>query len=135
MPLLTTFLKDQLDKPVEDSKKWRMTMIGLKGIAGFFVVGALLLMFQPMIAAHVATLVQFALTAWGGIVGLYLGAQGSVDFKTTSALQDIQKTETREEHVVREDRLVVEGEPGSPDKRPFGGHAVGDDPDPEATKW
>lgn len=125
--LLTAFLKDQLEKPVEDSKKWRMAIIGLKGIAGFFIAGSAMIFLRPENATSYTTLVQFALTGWGGIVGLFLGAQGSVDFKTTSALQQINQNENREEHLVEEHRVITQGEPGAPENRPWGQHAEGED--------
>lgn len=90
-------MRDQLEKRSGDSKKWRMAMIGLKGVAGMFVSGMLAFLFVPALAPHITTLVQFGLTAWGGIVSVYLGAQGSVEFKTTAALQNLH--ETKEEHV------------------------------------
>lgn len=93
------FLKNQLEKPSEDSKKWRVTIIGLKGIAGFFTVGAILIFIKPDIASEIATLVQFVVTAWSGIIGIYLGAQGSVDFKTTAAIEKIQENTTITENI------------------------------------
>lgn len=91
------FLKAQLEKPPEDSKKWRMAMIGLKGVAGFTFMGFVLFFLRPSLAAQISTLVQVALAAWGGVVSIYLGAQGSVEFKATSALQSVQ--ENRDIHV------------------------------------
>lgn len=85
------FLKNQLEKPTEDSKKWKAMMIGLKGVGGMFLVGAIMFVFKSDLAAQIATLVQFGLTAWGGIVSIFLGAQGTVDFKTTAALQEVNK--------------------------------------------
>lgn len=86
------FLKNQLEKPTEDSKKWKAMVIGLKGVGAIFLVGAGMFLWMPAIAAQIATLVQFALAAWGGIVSIFLGAQGTVDFKTTAALQAVNET-------------------------------------------
>lgn len=98
----TSFLKEQLTKPAKDSKKWRMAVIGLKGIAGFFVTGCVMFFIVPALAPHITTLVQFALTAWGGVVSIFLGAQGTVDFKTTAALQATDENRhVVEEHIER----------------------------------
>lgn len=102
--MITDFLKEQLDKRAEDSKKWRATMIASKGIAGFFVIGAALITLQPAVASQLATLVQFIVTAWGGVFALYLGATGAVDFKTTAALQTTQT----DERIERTDRMITE---------------------------
>ena len=83
----TDFIKTQLEKPMEDSKKWMAFSVGLKGIAGMMLVGFLLFIFKPDLASQISTLVQFGVTAWAGIVGVYLGAQGTVEYKATAALQ------------------------------------------------
>jgi hypothetical protein len=87
------FIKAQVDKPTSESKKWKMTILGLQGIAGFFAVGALMFIFKSSIADKVTTLTQIAITAWGGIVGIYLGAQGTVEYKATAALETLNKNE------------------------------------------
>lgn len=81
------FIQDQLNKPVEDSKKWRMAVFGLKGLGAGFAVGIIVIVLRPEISAQVTSMVQIFMTAWGGIVGIYLGAQGSVEYKSTSAMQ------------------------------------------------
>ncbi len=107
----TQFLRDQLDKPPEDSKKWKMAMYGLKGVGASFVVGVMMIAFFPSTGAHVTTIVQIFMTAWGGIVGIYLGAQGSVEFKTTSALQTSQDNRPIERTAsVEEESLEVHKE-------------------------
>lgn len=104
----TQFFQDQLNKPTEDSKKWKMAIIGLKGLGVGFFAGIIMIALFPAQAAHVTTMVQIGMTAWGGIVGIYLGAQGTVEYKATSALQTtIQQTE---EH--KEEHIVTEGKPG-----------------------
>lgn len=114
------FVKAQINKPTEDSKKWKMAIIGLKGIAGFFIVGTAMFVFRPAIAPTMTTMVQVAMTAWGGIIGIYLGAQGTVEYKATAAIQSLNEnknetTKTEEHKTV--DVHVVEGKPG--DSKPW----------------
>jgi hypothetical protein len=121
------FLKDQLEKPTEDSKKWRMSIIGLKGVAAILLVTHVMIFFKPDLASHLATIAQFGLTAWGGIIALYLGAQGSVEYKTTAALEKIQKDENITIHKIDEKHLFVESEPGAPERRPWAKHDPADE--------
>lgn len=97
----TQFLQDQLTKEPGDSKKWRMAKNGLWGVAVFFGVGIAAAVFLPAVAAQVVILVQTAIGAWTAICGVYLGAQGSVDFKTTQALSNTieKRDETRTEYI------------------------------------
>lgn len=94
-----SFLKAQLEKPPQNSKKWRAMMIGAKGVAGFFLITMVMIMFQPTLASQLTTLFQFAVTAWGGLFGIFMGATGAVDYKTTAALQSSVVDEHREEIV------------------------------------
>lgn len=81
------FIQDQLNKPAEDSKKWRMAILGLKGVGAGAFLGLLVIVLRPAVSAQATSLIQIFMTAWGGIVGIYLGAQGSVEYKSTSAMQ------------------------------------------------
>ena len=50
------------------------------------------------------------MTAWGGIVAVYLGAQGSVEYKSTAALESLNKDiDVRKQE---NDQFVYEGKPG-----------------------
>lgn len=118
------FLKSQLTKPDADSKKTRMARVGLWGIGGFFLTGLGCMFLKPDTAGHVVGLVQVTIGAWTGIVMLYLGAQGSVDFATTNALKNTieKKDETYTEHTIHEDHYFEEGASGSPERRPWALH-------------
>ena len=80
------FLKEQLTKPPKESKKWRMAVIGLQGVAIFFLAGVAMFFAKPDLATQMTTLIQFAITGWSGIIALFIGAQGVVDSKTVTAL-------------------------------------------------
>jgi hypothetical protein len=121
------FLKDQLEKPRTESKKWRMAIIGLQGVAGMFIGGMIGFFIKPALAPQIATLVQFGLSAWGGIVALYLGAQGSVEYKTTAALEKVQKDETITNSQIDEKHYFEEGTPGAPERRPWSRHDSSDE--------
>ncbi len=115
------FLKDQLTKTPDDSKKSRMAKVGLWGVGAFFIAGIACMFLKPDTAAHVVGLVQVTIGAWTGIVMLYLGAQGTVDYATTNALSNSieKKDETYTEHSIHEEHYFEEGEPGSPGRRPW----------------
>lgn len=121
IPNKAAFFQQQLQTPPEDSKKWKMAIIGLKGIAGFFTVGTLMFVFRPEQAGQITTMVQIAMTAWGGVVGIYLGAQGSVEFKATSALQSTVDTSPTPKPVAK---TVEQGVAGAPQIKPWGGAAA-----------
>lgn len=98
------FLKDQLSKSPDDSKKSRMARVGLWGIGAFFLTGLACMFLKPSTAAQVVLLVQIAIGSWTGIVMVYLGAQGSVDYKTTQVLGNT--IEKRDETVnIHEERI------------------------------
>jgi len=77
-----------------------MARVGLWGIAAFFLAGLICMFIKTDTASHVVLMVQIAIGSWTGIVMLYLGAQGSVDYKTTQVLGNT--IERREEHIVEE---------------------------------
>jgi hypothetical protein len=89
------FFKDQLDKPSEDSKKWRLINRGMLGVLSIFVVSAALLFIKPALAGNIATLAQIVVTSFAGLVAVGCSAIAAVDFKNSSALQNIvTKNET-----------------------------------------
>lgn len=63
-----------------------MAVIGLYGVAIFFVAGLTMFLVKPNLATQVTTLFQFAITGWSSIIALFIGAQGVVDSKTVTAL-------------------------------------------------
>ncbi len=88
----TQFLQSQLEKPGTDSKKWQMTRFGLCGVGFFFVVGMGCLLLRPSLAGSVTNMVQIGIASWSSIVAVYLGAQATVDFKSTAAIQAATET-------------------------------------------
>lgn len=123
------FLQDQLNKSPDDSKKSKMARAGLYGIAGFFLSGLVVLFIKPDTASHVVLLVQTSIGAWTFVVGAYLGAQGSVDYKTTQVLGNTveKKEEIKTEHIISEHHYFEEGAPGAPERRPWSQHEEGDE--------
>ncbi len=96
-------LKSVLTKPNESSKKYQITIVGLKLLAGGFIVGALLCFIKPSLAMSITTLTQIFLTAVGGLVSVYLGGQSASEWKASAALAatnvDEDKTETKNVNV------------------------------------
>src|SRR5207249_602948 len=95
----------------------------LWGIASFFAIGVMVFMWQPMAASQAVLLCQTVIGAWTATIAVYLGAQGSVDFKTTQVLGSAISTTNsseRVEHVFHEDGPFVYHEnEGGPDVRPW----------------
>jgi uncharacterized membrane protein len=79
-------LKDVLTKPSENSKKYKITVIGLKLLTGAFVISALICFFKPTVASYIVTMASVYLTAIGGLIGVYLGGQSASEWKASAAL-------------------------------------------------
>lgn len=92
------FYKDQLDKPAEESKKWRLVNRGMLGVLGIFIVSALLLFVKPDLAGNLTTLAQIVVTSFAGLVAVGCGSIAAVDFKNSSALENTVKTVTQSEN-------------------------------------
>ena len=45
-------IREQINKPSAESKKWKMTMIGIKGIVLLYIISNLLVAFQPSEATN-----------------------------------------------------------------------------------
>jgi hypothetical protein len=79
-------LKDVLTKPSENSKKYKITVVGLKLLTGAFVVSALTCFFKPSVASWISTMVSVYLTAVGSLIAVYLGGQSASEWKASAAL-------------------------------------------------
>lgn len=66
------------------SKKFRMVVIGMIGVMLVFLVSMLVIVLKPEIAGSVTSVASVAITALGGLVGIYTAAQGAADFKTAT---------------------------------------------------
>jgi hypothetical protein len=88
------FLKNELQRPAEESKKWKMAIIGLRGVAAFFLVGVLFAGVFPAAAAGVLQLVSVSTAAWGAIIAVFIGAQGTQDYATTTAISTTVQAQT-----------------------------------------
>src|SRR6266498_1504848 len=88
------FLKEQLEKPPQESKKWILINRGLMGILFIFIVSAVLLFVKPELAGNLTTLAQAVVTAWGGFLAIGVGAIAAVDYKQTAALTNVVQTVT-----------------------------------------
>ena len=95
-------IREQINKPSAESKKWKMTMIGLKGIGLLYIVSNLLVAFQPSEAANFASMMQITMYSFSGIISLFLGAQGAVDFRNSASLAAINTNHKTEVDVKTE---------------------------------
>ena len=82
-------IREQINKPSAESKKWKMTMIGIKGICLLYIISNLLVAFQPSEATNFANMMQIKIYSFIGIISLFLGAQGAVDFRNSASLAAI----------------------------------------------
>lgn len=85
------FLKEQITKPTEDSKKWKLITRGMLGILFIFVMSSGLLFIKPELAGNIATISSVTLTAWGALLAVGIGAIAATDYKNTSSLENVVK--------------------------------------------
>jgi hypothetical protein len=88
------FLKDQIDKPPQDSKKWKLITRGMIGILFIFILSASLLFIKPELAGNITSLAQVVATAWSGLLVIGIGAIAAVDYKNTGSLANVIQTVT-----------------------------------------
>ncbi len=110
------FVKAQINKPPEDSKKWMAVMFGAKGLAIASAIGAAIVVLRPAAAANITSILTIFIPSWSGMIALYLGAQGTVEYKATAAIQSLNENKTDNVTVVKED-CVKDGKLG--DVRPW----------------
>jgi len=82
-------LQGQLDKPPEDSKKFKLLMRGLYGIILVFLVGSVMLMIKPDLATPIASLTTMTVLGIGGVVSVGCGSIAAVDFKNSGSLAQV----------------------------------------------
>lgn len=73
-----------MDRLLPQSKKQRMTYVGLACLAATYCAGLVMLAKFPAVAGQIVTLAQVVVLAVGTMVTAYIGAQGYVDGKTAT---------------------------------------------------
>jgi hypothetical protein len=76
----------QLSQPGSQSKKYRMTVIGIASVLFVLVIMAVLSFVNATAAKELAALATVVATAIGVMVGAYTGGQSAVDAKTAAAI-------------------------------------------------
>ena len=122
-------LMEMANKPKGDSKKFKMTETALYMVCAIVFLSFASALFRPELAStNLITVVQAAITAIGSIVAVYSGAQASVDWRNSAALESIHNVQeehkTEDVHIVQE--IKEEGSPGVPTLKPFYPHAEDD---------
>ncbi len=109
-------LKNVLTKPAEDSKKYRVTILGIQLLSGGFIVGAALCFVQPSLAGSITTFTQIFMTAVGGLISVYLGGQSASEWKASSALSatNVQESKTSDETRTHTLRLEMDADSDLP---------------------
>jgi hypothetical protein len=126
---------DQLKTDPADSKKYRMVSRGMYYIMSLFTVSGLICWLIPAAASNIVTLAQTCVTAVGGLVAVYAGAQAAVEFKANSVLQANQTSNTTSQSNTSNNEPpcptgptgpapVVQGASGAPAQPPFTPAAV-----------
>lgn len=126
------FLQSQLNKEPEASKKWRMVMFGARGVALIFIFSNLFILLRPELAAIWSSNMQITMYSFSGIVSLYLGAQGVVDYRNSATLattNSTEKVEIKEEKITKYDEHIKHEGVNAPVIRPFSLHAREDNED------
>ena len=95
-------IREQINKPSSESKKWKMTMIGIKGIGLLYIISNLLVAFQPSEATNFANMMQITMYSFSGIISLFLGAQGAVDFRNSASIAAINTSNKTDVNVKTE---------------------------------
>jgi hypothetical protein len=114
---------DQLKTEPADSKKYRMVSRGMYYIMSLFTVSGLICWLIPAAASNIVTLAQTCVTAVGGLVAVYAGAQAAVEYKANSVLQANQTSNTSATTSDNTQRTIAEpvcqGATGAPANPPF----------------
>lgn len=79
-------LAAQLVTSGSESKKFRMTVMGLLAVLFVFMNTAIAYMLNPAALAPLLSFAQATVVGIGGMVAVYSGAQAAVDWRTTAAL-------------------------------------------------
>ena len=87
-------VSDLLNTDPADSKKYLMVSRGMYYIMSLFAVSGAICWLIPAAASNIVTLAQTCVTAVGGLVAVYAGAQAAVEFKANSVLQANQTSNT-----------------------------------------
>jgi len=86
-------IQGEIQKPAEDSKKWKLINRGMLGIIAIFSISAILVFIKPSLSAHITSLAEAALTAFGGIVAIGTGSIAAVDFRNSTSLSQIAQAQ------------------------------------------
>jgi hypothetical protein len=84
---LFEFVQGQLAADPVQSKKFLMAGAGVLAIVVCFIVSALLFFHRADLAPHLVSMFTILCPTIGGLVGIYLGAQGAVEVKANGVLQ------------------------------------------------
>lgn len=118
-------VRDQLATEPAESKKYRMVAHGMWSVIGLFCAAAGVCIVKSDIAGPITSLATVAVTAVGGLVSVYAGAQAAVEFKANSVLQQTQANAqpipptTQIAPPAAPAPVVTPATPGAPTQPPF----------------
>ena len=129
MPNVVELIRTQLATEPAESKKYRMVAHGMWNVIAVFCFASVLCYLKPEIAGNIASLAQMVVTALGGLVSVYAGAQAVVEYKANSVLQTNQQNVTQSPSgqpcpPTTQPPVVTQGATGAPAQPPFTPAAV-----------
>jgi hypothetical protein len=86
---VVTTLQNQLDKPPDDSKKFKVIMRGLYAVCGVFLIGCVMILLKPDAATQITSFGQMVCLSIGGLAGVGAGSIAAVDFKNSGSLAQV----------------------------------------------
>lgn len=97
-------LRESIEKPALQSKKWTMALIGLVCVMGTYATGITVCLQRPEIAPHVVSLSTMVITFLGSLVGAYTIGQSFVDWRTQASVATVAQT-SREDVNIRQELI------------------------------
>lgn len=86
-------LKSKLKEKGGESKKWIMSIVGLSCVMFVYLTSVIVMVFSVVAAPSVLSIAMTVITFIGSLVGVYVTGQSLVDWKHTSAIENIEKTD------------------------------------------
>ncbi len=91
------FVKQQIEKPGDETAKWRLVNRGLAIICGIFVVTDLLILVRPSVSGTFSSIAQAVIISIGSLVSVGCGSIAAVEWKNRSTLDSVVKTTSTDE--------------------------------------
>ncbi len=88
------FVKQQIEKPGDETAKWKLVTRGMAVCLGIFGVTNLMIFLMPAQAGVLSSLAQAIVISIGSLVSVGCGSIAAVEWKNRSTLDNVVKTTT-----------------------------------------